>query len=699
MTSVVGLFFVYQEAQMQSFELQLDLVKSVAGSPGQMRVGGVATDESIDLDTEITLLNGIKDSLEYLKSWGKFNDNHSKKLIGEVNQAEIVTKQQLIDRGYFNAEDVAHADRLKKCLYVEGFLYPKVKEAQNYHKALESGARIGMSLQGRILQRSVINKGGEPILTNSRVFCNQIAITGEPKNANTSLRLLKGLNPPDHPCNGGCETCTDCIQQEIKHERHDTLAMEKSLGALRTGESGDAPLVKSATSRRRADDAQSRSGKLYQTIKHDDNNVVHFYTSSSPKVAADDFAHSRGTKASHDTNGSAVTTHPRPGVRHTHIFQTPQVANRAGQHPEVYEKSQASSGIAKVKMNRQVNAFNATAAPTAGAASGAGLINTTPEQETYTPRKTAFGITPGSVKARISTTSKKFRPTGGDVMAKGAECMTTGAGIVTEGAGEPGDAGSVRTQSIERAKRRRRRSQGQAEGVKLEKAVGMGVHPAAGQSFKASKPPAVPPMPGASGQSADSGMKHFPSQGASHPVAKRIPGAFHLGTGIGGGSHIQEFAHDNPVGAATMRAGHMKAAGVKNVSVKQFGSGAMAIGTMAGKTHVAHFTSPTMLRQKGVIKSLEADIGVTLSKGTATPSHEDIHAALRAEGIRHVGSDGDMHFYYGPHPLGGTKETPFIRSILAMGGGRYYQYPTKAEAERKLARFKTSGENPGQRRL
>lgn len=214
--------------------------KAWAGTGGRMRIGGIASDESVDLDDEVTAANGLADSLDYLRRWGKFNDNHSDTLLGEVDEAEITTKGALVRKGIFTESEIPPERWAEKCLWVAGYLYPRIRKAKEYYDIMRSGGRIGLSLQGRILRRAVLNKAGKRVLVNSKCFVNQIAITGEPKNMNAVAKILKSLNPPG-PCSG-CTTCKtgggECLREAMNAAMRTEAARQQEVLALRKGLGG-----------------------------------------------------------------------------------------------------------------------------------------------------------------------------------------------------------------------------------------------------------------------------------------------------------------------------------------------------------------------------------------------------------------------------------------------------------------------------
>jgi len=116
-----------------SFWMPLEVVK---GQKGEMRIGGIASDEeSHDLQGEKVFVDGLDTS--YLLQRGAFNWDHLKGPEDILGEIDTVQKQE-------------------KKLYVEGFLYPKVKKAIDVFDLMqslkESGSnrKLGLSLEGKV---------------------------------------------------------------------------------------------------------------------------------------------------------------------------------------------------------------------------------------------------------------------------------------------------------------------------------------------------------------------------------------------------------------------------------------------------------------------------------------------------------------------------------------------------------------------
>ena len=179
------------EAKERDFRFWFPL-EMKKGGDGKIRIGGVATDEeSPDLQGETVFVKGL--DISYLTSRGTFNWDHGKDpadILGEV--------------------DIAQKTDGEKKLYVEGFLYPDVKKAQDIQKLMgsmekaESNRRLGMSLEGKIKERDGYD--GKII---KKAWIKNVAVTYHPINQGTYLDFIKSLGdkPVYEPCN--CECGTD----------------------------------------------------------------------------------------------------------------------------------------------------------------------------------------------------------------------------------------------------------------------------------------------------------------------------------------------------------------------------------------------------------------------------------------------------------------------------------------------------------
>jgi hypothetical protein len=171
------------------FWMPLEVTKS---SKGDMRIGGIATDENAqDLQGEKVFVRGLDTS--YLTNRGVFNWNHGKEpgdILGEIDIA-----QKNLDKG---------------TLYVEGFLYPGVKKATDTYTLMrslkDSGSdrRLGLSVEGKVKERDA--ETGKQI---KKAWIRAVAITYDPINQGAFVDMIKSLgNFSFEPCKGDCSCCT-----------------------------------------------------------------------------------------------------------------------------------------------------------------------------------------------------------------------------------------------------------------------------------------------------------------------------------------------------------------------------------------------------------------------------------------------------------------------------------------------------------
>jgi len=183
-----GLTYMAQE----SFNIPLEIVKAERTSDGQMRIHGIASDESLDLQNEVVKASGLAESLEYLKTWGKFNDDHKRIFLGDIDQAEITTRGALAAKGLPCRPDQVSTP----CVYVAGYLFPKVARARHYWDVIQSGGRVGMSVQGRPLAAPITVKSGDGQSEHrmwTKLFANQVALTVQPINTSTWVGIQKSF--------------------------------------------------------------------------------------------------------------------------------------------------------------------------------------------------------------------------------------------------------------------------------------------------------------------------------------------------------------------------------------------------------------------------------------------------------------------------------------------------------------------------
>ncbi len=164
-----------------------------------MRVRGMASDETLDLDDEVLTRSGFGASLAYLQQWGKFNDDHAKTLLGDVDTALIAKKGELVKRGMISPKAVKKGQEDQVTLYVAGNFNPMVPEAVERYRYLQGGGKLGLSVQGAVLHSKPIKANGKSIKVHTRCFIPQVAVTPQPKNVNSWVEIARSFAAVDDP--------------------------------------------------------------------------------------------------------------------------------------------------------------------------------------------------------------------------------------------------------------------------------------------------------------------------------------------------------------------------------------------------------------------------------------------------------------------------------------------------------------------
>ena len=203
----------------ENVDIWVDIEKAQEDKSGRRFIYGRASDESLDLDNEITKSSGLAKSLEYFKKFGKINYDHKSKkdpkyLIGEPVEAEV-------KNGEF---------------FVKGELYKGVECAESIWKLLKANAKMGFSIQGKVLATEMqFSKAlGKDVKTNTRVIVTDVAVTPHPKNMNTFCQpwgeFAKSLGASE-------DTLEDLTEDEIRDVITKSLDTSEGSGKPMIGES------------------------------------------------------------------------------------------------------------------------------------------------------------------------------------------------------------------------------------------------------------------------------------------------------------------------------------------------------------------------------------------------------------------------------------------------------------------------------
>lgn len=159
-----------------NFFIPIDMEKAVDEKTGKksMKFKGVASTADKDSDEEELIPEGF--DLSYFKKYGLVNWHHQTKdnpsaIIGYPTDAKIKDGKMLIEGELYEDSPLAQK------VYALGEMLEKVP----------NGRRLGFSIEGKALDRDPLNKKR---ITKARI--TGVAITHQPKNANTLMSIMKG---------------------------------------------------------------------------------------------------------------------------------------------------------------------------------------------------------------------------------------------------------------------------------------------------------------------------------------------------------------------------------------------------------------------------------------------------------------------------------------------------------------------------
>lgn len=183
------------------FFVPIELVKSEKDDDAtEWRIQGIASTDDEDLQGEVVDQEGLDISI--LKAGrGLFNYDHQKgpeNLVGEIEDAEF----KMIDG--------------KRKLMVKGYLFKHQERSKAFYNILKSlkkgsGNRVQMSIEGKVLQRDMMNSK-----TIKKARVDKVALTLDPVNPYTYAELVKSLNSPDP------------IKEEVIEKMEETITIRKS---------------------------------------------------------------------------------------------------------------------------------------------------------------------------------------------------------------------------------------------------------------------------------------------------------------------------------------------------------------------------------------------------------------------------------------------------------------------------------------
>lgn len=166
------------------FDMPMSVFEKADAPEGQQRrIGGIASVETRDKQNEVVLARGL-DFSEFLSN-GWFNDNHSKDtdaIVGYPDTHKMFKKGEILPDGR-TAPANGH--------WVEGYLledYPRADRLWKLARSLaKTDRRLGLSIEGRVLQREKMRKGGSRV---AAAKVRNVAVTNCPVNTGSRMEVL-----------------------------------------------------------------------------------------------------------------------------------------------------------------------------------------------------------------------------------------------------------------------------------------------------------------------------------------------------------------------------------------------------------------------------------------------------------------------------------------------------------------------------
>lgn len=176
------------------FRLIIPITKKVKTANGKVLVSGVASDPSIDRDSE------------------RFSSEAVSKMVERVNNAAIPIRLEHEDKVYTDIgvwKSASLGDDMK--MYVEGELDTELSLGRDIAVLLDRGVPMALSVGGNVLKAGYEYAAelGKNVKVYLDVILEEISITKNPSNYNASLSLAKSVNWEKVDPSGLTETTVD----------------------------------------------------------------------------------------------------------------------------------------------------------------------------------------------------------------------------------------------------------------------------------------------------------------------------------------------------------------------------------------------------------------------------------------------------------------------------------------------------------
>lgn len=162
----------------------MPVLKSVKQADGSLRIVGILSDETMDLEDEQIPADLFQKSYPYLQAWGKVNWDHGDETIGEITDVRAVDARQAAQE--FGVQLNGTGTRIETRIYPitdPALAPPALKRA---HYLADAGAKLGFSADG-----VAIRKPGGGF---AKMLARGAALTDQPVNPTCVARVVKSLS-------------------------------------------------------------------------------------------------------------------------------------------------------------------------------------------------------------------------------------------------------------------------------------------------------------------------------------------------------------------------------------------------------------------------------------------------------------------------------------------------------------------------
>lgn len=175
--------------------IQFPVIKSVRGANGDYIIEGIASDEGLDLESEVVKAAGWLKHIDYLVNQGKITWDHQPNLIlGEILQAEVKSPEWVQE--HFGFQPTGRALYLKARIVApnDEMDEEQRRALQVCRGLLESGVQLGLSMEGARVRSLPAQIGGQEAVETVEVIPTGCSITPSPVNPRGVCRLAKSLS-------------------------------------------------------------------------------------------------------------------------------------------------------------------------------------------------------------------------------------------------------------------------------------------------------------------------------------------------------------------------------------------------------------------------------------------------------------------------------------------------------------------------